>query len=247
MTRSSLDARPVALVTGASSLLGREICLELSREGYRIAAHYHRAMFRATELVEMIARKRGEAKAFQADLAHERQANGLVRKTLKKFKRLDLLVNNASLFIKTPFSHGRFSKWASIFRVNLFAPCFLAQAAAPWLRKKNGSIVNIADIYGTSPILRDYSAYCCSKAGLICATKALALELGPKVRVNAVSPGAISFPENFTAFQRRRLIDKSVLKQPGRPGDIARAVAFLARERFVTGQILNIDGGRFLS
>jgi pteridine reductase len=171
----------------------------------------------------------------------------LIRRIIRRWGRLDLLVNNASFFKATPLKSGRWEQWKPILTVNALAPCALSMAAEPWLRSTKGSIVNIADIYGDLPVLRDHAAYSSSKAMLLFLTKYLAVELAPKIRVNAVSPGIISFPPEYPKSKREKLIQRSALKRQGTPSEIAEAVWFLASHPFITGQVLKVDGGRFIS
>jgi len=246
MTAFKTNSRPVALVTGGASFLGSAISRKLASEGFRVALHYQSSKTKTDKLAREIAFPGGEAVVFRADLRRVERTKGLIQAVIRRFKRLDLVINNASLFYPTPFPLASPAKWREAFNVNLFSPYFLCQAAAPWLKKSGGSIVNLTDIYGEHPILKGYSAYCASKAGLLCVTKMLGRELGPEIRVNAVSPGAIFIPKTYSRKQLENLIERSALKRQGTPEEIAEAVYFLARHKFMTGQVLNVDGGRFL-
>lgn len=239
--------RPVALVTGGTSFLGSAISHALAEKGFDLALHYHSARFKMKELKIDIENLGAKVITLQSDLSRVEKASGLIRQVVQRFYRLDLLVNNASLFYPTPKIENSLKSWQNLFNVNLFTPFALSQAAAPWLRRTAGSIVNLTDIYGENPVLKNYSAYTLTKAGLICATKLLAHELGPGIRVNGVSPGAIFIPKSFSALGKKELINKSALKRQGKPEDIAAAVCFLATQKFVTGQVLKVDGGRFFS
>ena len=238
-------SRPVALVTGGASFLGRAISLKLAREGYELALHYQSSTKNIMKFAEEIKTFGARVLVVKADLRKVEKTPALVQTVFKEFKRLDLLINNASLFYPTPLSNAKPSRWSELFNVNLFSPYFLSRAASPILKKFQGCIINITDIYGENPVLKDYSAYCVSKAGLITATKILAKELGPLVRVNAVSPGAIFIPGTYSRKQRETLINRSVLKRQGTPEEIADAVYFLSTHPFITGQVLKVDGGRF--
>lgn len=244
---SNHHSRPVALVTGGASFLGRAISLRLARKGFHLILHYQKSVVEAKQVAAEVERSGVEAIVVKADLREPQQVPILARAIKDNFNRLDLLVNNASLFYPTPFSTARPTQWQELFNVNLFAPYFLSRAVAPWLKKSSGSIVNMTDIYGENPILRDYDAYCVSKAGLITVTKMLAGELGPDIRVNGVSPGAIFIPRSYSAKKGKALLARSALKKQGTPADIAEAVHFLATQSFITGQILKVDGGRFLN
>jgi pteridine reductase len=237
--------KPVACVTGGASFLGKAISLKLAREGYDLAIHCQKSTNEIQKFAEEVELLGAKVLVVKADLRMVEKAPVLVQTIFQTFRRLDLLINNASLFYPTPLSTAKPSRWLELFNVNLFSPYFLSRAASPLLKKNQGCIVNITDIYGENPILKDYSAYCVSKAGLIATTKNLAKELGPLVRVNAVSPGAIFIPKTDSRKQRQELIDRSALKRQGTPEEIADAVYFLSANRFITGQILKVDGGRF--
>ena len=162
------------------------------------------------------------------------------------FGRLDALLNNASSFFPTPLGGIDLAAWDDLMGSNLKAPLFLTQAAAPHLKAAHGAVVNITDIHAERP-LAGYPLYCAAKAGLLGLTRALAIELAPEVRVNAVAPGPILWPDDagFSDEMRDRIIDHTLLKRAGSPQDIARAVRFLLNDAsYVTGQVINVDGGR---
>ncbi|HMM55575.1 MAG TPA: pteridine reductase [Candidatus Desulfobacillus sp.] len=240
----------VVLVTGAARRVGAVIARSLHAEGARLALHCHRSLEAAQALAaEMDAARPGSAQVLQADLLDTAGLPRLVDETLRHFGRLDALVNNASSFHATPLGSIGEDDWADLVGSNLKAPLFLSQAAAPHLAAARGAIVNITDIHDALP-LKDYPLYCAAKAGLSGLTRALALELGPQVRVNAVAPGPILWPEDdsFDDSARAAIIERTLLKRRGDPDDIARSVLFLLAEApYVTGQILAVDGGRSLS
>ncbi len=246
MLPSTIGSKPVALVTGGASYLGTAISRKLAAKGFLVALHYQASREKTKNLAREISTSPKDTLVVQSDFHKPERVEILIRKVIREFKRLDLLVNNASFFSPTPLATASPTEWRKMMEVNLLSPYFLSRAAAPWLRKARGSIVNLTDIYAEHPLLKGYSAYCASKAALLCATKSLAGELGPEVRVNAVSPGAIFIPKSYSAKQREELIARSALKRQGTPEDIAEAVYFLATQGFVTGQVLNVDGGRFL-
>jgi pteridine reductase len=181
----------------------------------------------------------------KADLLAPIAPRMLVADSLQRFGRLDLLVNNASSFYPTAVGSIEASHWEDLIGSNLRAPLFLAQEAAAELAKNGGSIVNIADIHAERP-LKGYLVYSVAKAGLVALTRSLALELAPGVRVNAVAPGAIAWPEDgqFAPAERERIVAGTPLARLGSPEEIAQAVHFLATAPFVTGQVLAVDGGR---
>ena len=241
------ESRRVALVTGAASNLGSAISFKLARQGMRLALHYGKSSLKTIRLQKELASWGAETLLLKADLSKPSQSETLVRGVLRRWGRLDLLVNNASRFVPTPLAEGNWNQWGDLYRINALSPCALAVAAKPFLAKAGGSIVNITDIYGELPVLQSHPAYSASKAALLFMTKFLARELAPAVRVNAVSPGVISFPEKYSPSRRRKLIEKTALKRQGTPQDIAEAVWFLASNPFMTGQVLRVDGGRFIA
>ena len=245
---SSLEGK-VALVTGAAHRIGASIVRTLHQAGMNIALHFRSSRQAAEQLAQALNKTRADSVAlFQADLLATQRLARLVDKVVETWGRLDLLVNNASSFYPTPLGHARESEWNELLDSNLKAPFFLAQAAAPHLKACNGSIVNIADIHGERP-LKGYPIYSVAKAGKIMLTKALARELGPEVRVNAVAPGAILWPERgMDDVTRQRIISGTALKRQGSTEDIAQTVLFLVRNAsYITGQVLVVDGGRTLS
>lgn len=240
-------AEPVALVTGAGRRVGARIARELHAAGMSVAVHCHRSREDAERLREAFeAARPGSATVVAADLLESGAAEAVVAAAEERWGRLDVLVNNASSFYPTPVGEVTEAEWRDLVGSNLAAPFFLAQAAAPLLRAARGCIVNIADVYGHRP-LAGHPVYSAAKAGLVMLTRALALELGPEVRVNSISPGAVLWPENEDP-ERRRIIDAIALKRSGDPGDIARAALFLVRDApYVTGQDLAVDGGRLIA
>lgn len=241
------EVEPVALVTGAGRRVGARIARELHAAGMSVTVHCHRSREDAERLREALESSRpGSAAVVAADLLDPGAAAAVVVAAKERWGRLDVLVNNASTFYPTPVGEVTEADWRDLVGSNLAAPFFLAQAAAPLLRTVRGCIVNIADVYGHRP-LAGHPVYSAAKAGLVMLTRALALELGPEVRVNSISPGAVLWPEDDDP-DRRRLIDGIALGRSGNPGDIARAALFLVRDApYVTGQDLAVDGGRLLS
>ena len=240
-------AEPVALVTGAGRRVGARIASDLHAVGMSVVIHHHRSREEAERLREKLEEARpGTAMTVNADLVEPGSAASVVAAATERWGRLDVLVNNASTFYPTPVGETTEAQWRDLLGSNLAAPFFLAQAAAPLLRAVRGCIVNIADVYGHRP-LAGFCVYSTAKAGLIMLTRSLARELGPHVRVNSVSPGAVLWPENDEP-DRQRIIEEIALGRSGDPGDIAQAVLFLVRDAtYVTGQDLAVDGGRLLS
>ena len=241
--------RPVALVTGAAKRIGAAIARRLHAEGYDLALHYRSSRAEMDALVADLERDRpGSVIALQAELAEFDRLPELVARTVGHFGRLDGLVNNASAYYATPMGQATPAQWDELFASNARAPFFLAQAAAPHLARTGGAIVNIVDIYAERP-LRGHAVYSMAKAALAMATRALALELGPDVRVNGVAPGNVLWSENPSkAEPLETVLARTALERQGEPGDLAEAVLWLLRgNRYVTGQILAVDGGRTLT
>lgn len=237
----------VALVTGAARRIGAAIAADLHQAGWRVVIHHHASAQAAQALAGRLnATRPDSAVALRCDLLDEAALPMLVEATLSHFGRLDALVNNASTFHPTPVGRIGRSDWDDLAGSNFRAPLFLSQAAAPALRAAEGCIVNIVDIHATRP-LPGYPLYSACKAALEGLTRALAIELAPQVRVNAVAPGPIAWPENdlFDTDARARIIEHTLLRREGDPGDIARTVRFLIGEApYITGQVIAVDGGR---
>jgi pteridine reductase len=234
------------LITGAARRLGAVTARHLHAAGAAIAIHHHTSVAEATELVARFnAVRAGSAVTVAADVADVSSLPRLVEATLENFGRLDVLINNASSFYATAVGSITVDQFDDLIATNLRAPLFLAQAAAPALRATQGLVLNIADIHGQRPLKR-HSVYSSAKAGLLMLTRALARELGPDVRVNAIAPGPVLWPEQgLDAALQAEIIGKTALKRAGSPEDIARAAYFfIAEAPYVTGQVLAVDGGR---
>jgi pteridine reductase len=223
-----------ALVTGAARRVGRAIAVELHKSGARVAVHYRSSRAEAEETAAML----GGAPLVQGDQAREPER--IVAEAAKALGGLDLLVCNAAEFEKAPAETLSRERFERMLAANLTGPFLLMQAALPWLRAARGSIVNLLDLCGTSQVWKGYAHYTASKAGLAALTRLLALEWAPEVRVNAVAPGTV-LSDKAAGSQR------IPLGHIGTPEDVARAVLFLAREPFITGHILTVDGGRSLN
>lgn len=237
----------VALITGGAHRLGAAIARGFHAQGMRLVIHYLSSEAAAHKLQqELHATHPDSVMLVRGDINHsEKLLKNLVFETVESFGRLDVLVNNAARFYPTPVGEASEEQWNDIVGTNLKAPFFLSQIAAPHLRKTGGCILNIADIYGDRP-LGKHPIYSIAKAGLIMLTKTLARELGPEVRVNAIAPGAILWPETgMDEMSKQRVISRTPLKRAGDPEDVARTALFLIRDAgFITGQVLGVDGGR---
>jgi pteridine reductase len=240
-------AGKVALVTGGARRVGAQIVRTLHGAGAAVLVHRHRSRTDADALIaELDARRPGSAHAFALDLLNTARLPTLIEAAEQRFGRLDMLVNNASTFYPTPLGAITEAHWDDLVGSNLKAPLFLSQAAAPLLRRTQGLILNIVDIHGMRP-LRQHPVYGVAKAGLIMLTRSLARELGPEVRVNAIAPGPVMWPEDGSAdpARREKIVSRTLLKRSGSADDIARAALFFAADApFVTGQVLPVDGGR---
>jgi pteridine reductase len=242
-----MQARAV-LVTGAARRIGAAIARTLHAAGANVALHCHRSRDEAERVAAQLNASRPRScVVVQADLLDVDSLPRLADEAAAAFGGLDGLVNNASSFYATPFDRIGPREWDDLIGTNLRAPLFLAKAAAAKLRERRGAIVNIVDIHAERP-LPNFLVYSVAKAGLAGLTRALALELGPEVRVNGVAPGAILWPDggqHFDAGERDRITATTPLARIGSPDDIAGAVKYLLLDApFVTGQVLAVDGGR---
>ncbi len=236
------------LITGAARRIGATIARTLHRAGARVVLHCHQSRTEADLLSgELNLARAGSCAVVQGDLLDVPGLERIVAEASAAFGRLDALVNNASSFHATPFGGVTQRDWDDLVGTNLRAPLFLAQAAAPRLREAKGAIVNIIDIHADLPLM-DFIVYSVAKAGLAGLTRALALELGPEVRVNGVAPGTILWPdteEHFSRSEQMRIVGQTPLARVGNPADVAGAVKYLLYDApFVTGQTLAVDGGR---
>lgn len=241
-------ANRVALVTGAARRVGRQIALTLAQKGCHIVVHFNRSGAEARALArELEGKYRVRAAAFRAELSDVAQVKALAAGALRHFGRLDVLVNSASVYERTPFGRTSEADWDRHLDANLKGPFFLAQEVGRIMRRRGaGKIVNIADWAGIRPYA-GFIPYCVSKAGLITLTHALAKALAPEVQVNAVLPGPVLLPPDVTAKETKAIIQATLVKRLGSPKDVAAAVAYLIESDFVTGAALPVDGGRLIN
>jgi pteridine reductase len=237
-----------ALITGAAHRIGAAIAKLLHAHGMDLLIHYRHSVAPAEALCTELETERADSvELIQSDL-HDPDSHHKLMASVMAFRgRLDLLVNNASSFYPTPLLEATAEQWDDLIGSNLKAPFFLAQAAAPLLRKHKGAIVNLIDIHAERP-LKGYPIYSVAKAGNAMLVKSLARELGPEIRVNGIAPGAILWPEQgLSENDRRTILERTALKRPGTPDDIACTLLFLLRNApYITGQIIAVDGGRTL-
>lgn len=247
---SNLESK-VVLITGGAKRVGAAVCRELHAHGAQLMVHYNQSHAEARALqAELNLQRPNSVAIIQADLLNTAVAPSLINETIQHFGRLDVLINNASSYYATEIGQINEENWLDLMGSNLKAPAFLAQTAAAELRKQMGTIVNITDMHIERP-KKGYIIYSVAKAGLVTLTKSLALELSPEVRVNAVAPGPVQWPENnpqFDEVYRQRVISQTLLKRIGNPTDIAKAVKFLIYDApYITGHVLAVDGGRSLN
>jgi pteridine reductase len=241
-------AGKVVLVTGSARRIGAAIARAFHAHGATLAVHYRNSAAEADALVAgMNETRAGSARAFRADLADATALETLPGAVIQGFGRLDVLVNNASTFYPTPVGEITPAQFDDLVGSNLRAPLFLAQTAAPELRRRAGLVLNIADIHALRPLGR-HSVYSAAKAALVMLTRSLARELGPEIRVNAIAPGPVLWPEDGVDEElRRRIVARTALKRMGAPEDVAKAAVFFATDApYVTGEVLVVDGGRLV-
>lgn len=239
----------VVLVTGSARRVGRAIALAFAAKGARIAAHYNTSAAEARKLVAGVKSLSGaDAAAFRADLFDASAPRKLADAVARRFGGIDILVNSASLYERTPFATASPEDWDRHMAVNARAPYFLARACAPWLKRSGeGCVINIADWAGRRPYA-DFGPYCASKAALLCANKLLAKSLAPAIRVNAILPGPVLAPESMGEEERKKVAEATLLKRLGTPEAVARACLYLAESAdYSTGAELTVDGGRLIA
>lgn len=237
-----------ALVTGAARRVGRAIALALADRGMDIVVHYKGSAPEARATAEAVERLGRRAVTIQADLAQPEEVEALVDRALETFGTIDVLVNSAALFHRTPLEKLTGQEWDQFLRVNLIGPFLLARRLGLLMRQRGeGKIVNIADIAGIRP-WTDFLPYSVSKGALITLTQGLARALAPEVQVNAVAPGSVLLPEEYGDREREALVRATPLKRIGDPTDVAKTVVFLLEgSDFITGQVVVVDGGRSIN
>ena len=241
------ESQKIALITGAARRIGAEIAKTLHEAGYGVVVHYRQSKDDAASLVESLNNRRANsAWLVQADLQSVSEIKAMVDEAASIDGGLNVLVNNASSFYPTPMVSATEREWDELMGSNLKAPFFVSQAAFSPLKKRQGCIVNIVDIYANNA-LSEYPIYSTAKSGLKALTASLAKELAPNVRVNGVSPGLILWPENQKNDIDETVLGKIPLERQGAPKDIAETVLFLAdKARYITGQVIAVDGGKSL-
>ncbi len=246
--------RKVVLITGGAKRIGAQLVRYFHSKDFRVIVHCHKSSAEAAALAEELNSSTPDSvKMLSADLSNSDQVTLLAKQSLLCFDRLDVLINNASAFYPTALATASQSDWDQLIDSNLRCAYFLSQATAPELQRRQGAVINIIDAM-VDKTLPGHSIYSIAKSGLKAMTKSLAIELAPRVRVNAVAPGAILWPgqlENDTdpdvIRTRDKILQQIPLGQLGRVEDIAKACYFLACEAsYVTGETIRVDGGRAL-
>jgi pteridine reductase len=244
-TQHSLNSK-VALITGGAKRIGAAIATTLHNAGMDLVVHFRHSAADAQSLADELNDIRPNSVVLaEGDLENSEDCATLAQQAIDAFGRMDALINNASAFFPTPIGEVTNNHWETLMGVNLKAPFFLSQACAKALASTQGVIINLTDIYAERP-LPNHPVYSASKAGLVALTRSLAQELGPNVRVNAIAPGAIIWPESGDSEENQNeILRRTPLGRLGKPRDIAGTVMFLLRDApFITGQIINVDGGR---
>jgi NAD(P)-dependent dehydrogenase (short-subunit alcohol dehydrogenase family) len=236
----------VALVTGAAKRVGRSIALALAERGAELVVHYRTSDREAQEVLALAKKLGGKPAAVRADLSVPAEVGTMVDSALRAFGRVDILVNSAAIFYRTPFPTLTEADWDRFLAVNLKAPFLLCRQAGEIMCKQGyGKIVNVADIAGTK-VWADFIPYSVSKAGLLALTTGLAKALAPAVQVNAICPGTVLLPDGSAPDEQARAVERVPLRRLGAPEDIARAAVYLVESDFVTGEVLTVDGGQRL-
>ncbi len=240
--------KKVALITGGAKRIGASTARYLHEKGIDIIFTYSNSSIEANNLKNRLNMIRSKScYSIKVNFGRNTNFNNLIKKALKIYGRIDYLVNNASKFYPTKIGEVSDKLWMDIIDTNIKAPLFLSKALHTELKKRKGSIINIIDIH-VEPPLKDHIIYNVSKAGLLALTRSLAKDLAPHIRVNGVSPGAIMWPENETSKKKKEdILSKIPMKKTGTPDDIAKTVYFLLENNYITGQNINVDGGRRLN
>ena len=237
-----LDGK-VVLVTGAGTRVGRAIAVALGRAGMRVGVHYYGSERGARQTADEIIAAGSDARTLPGDLTDPATGPRVIEHLSKVFGSLDVLVNSAAVMLRTPIGEVLVEDWDAMFALNLRAPFFLSQSAARVMKDRGGVIINIADLAAFES-WRNYVPHAITKAGVVQMTRGLAHALAPKVRVNAIAPGAVLLPEGYTSEQRDKLVSTTPLGRIGSPEDVAQAVIYLITADYVTGETIIVDGGR---
>lgn len=238
----------VALITGGAHRVGKAMALGLAKEDVKLALHYNQSEHAAQETLSEIQSLGKKAILIQGDFSKVDQIEKVVNTCYEYYQSIDILINNAAVYFKTPLLETSEEQWDELFNINLRAPYFCSQVAAQMMKKQNsGKIINIADVAGISP-WPDYIPYSATKAGLISITKGMAIALAPQIQVNAIASGTVLMTENATSDYTNKIKDETLLKKIGSPQDIVNTVIFLLKgSDYLTGEVIVVDGGRLLA
>jgi NAD(P)-dependent dehydrogenase (short-subunit alcohol dehydrogenase family) len=236
----------VALVTGGAQRVGRAISTALGGAGADVVINYKQSQTEAETLLAELEQAGRRATSFRADVSQPSEIGDLIAHVRERFGRLDILINNASVFERSPLLEITEAMWDRVLGINLKAPFFVSQAAVPLMRANGGgTIINIADLSAFQP-WPSYAHHSVSKAGLVHLTKIMARALAPEIRVNGIAPGTVLPPADYDGTAGDGTLDRRVLARPGTPDDVIHAVFYLLEGNFVTGQTVIVDGGRML-
>ena len=241
-----MDKEKVVLITGGSKRIGANIARYFHKMGFKVILHFNSSMKEAENLKnDLLSEREDSCITVQADFSDASSINTTIKRIVTSTETLDVLINNASGFFSTPIETATREQWSSLLDTNVTVPLFLIQALKPMLESSKGCVINISDSEVSSGIPQ-YSLYSAAKAALESLTKSLAKELAPNIRVNAIAPGIILWPEKSQADKeiREQIINKTILGRIGLPEDIAAAAYLLYRSTYITGQVLKVDGGR---
>jgi NAD(P)-dependent dehydrogenase (short-subunit alcohol dehydrogenase family) len=238
----------VALVTGAARRVGKAIALALADRGAHVVITYHNSGAEALTTLGEIEARGVQGLALQGNITRRGDVDSMVRQVIARFGRIDILVNNASNYYKTPFATLTEEQWDDLVDTNLKGTFLMCKRVGDEMLKAGaGKIINLADWAGFRPY-KDYLPYCVAKAGVIALTTALAKTLAPEIQVNAIAPGPVLLPEDFSNTLRQAVVQATPLKRIGTPDDIAQAVVFLVEgSDFITGAVIPVDGGRLIA
>ena len=240
-----VDQPRVALVTGGAIRVGRALTLGLAEAGYDVAINYHRSRAEAVTAAQAVEAFGRKAIVLPGDVSLGQDVDGIAKRVRNEFGRLDLLINNASVFQSGPLLEVDEQEWDRVMAVNLKGPFLMVKAMADLLTQSEGQVVNLVDLSAFQPWV-EHPHHSVSKAALLQLTRVMARALAPRVRVNAIAPGAVLLPESFDEERRERSRAQSPLGTLGSPEDVVRTVLFLERSPFITGEVIMVDGGRLL-
>ena len=241
-----MDREKVIMVTGGSKRIGAEIAKYFHNRGFKVIIHFNKSVKEAESLKKnLLSKRKDSCLTIQADFFDKNSISKALKEMLNSTDKLDVLINNASSFFSTPIETASREDWSNLLDTNATIPLFLTQAFKPLLDRSKGCIINISDSQADSGISQ-YSLYTAAKAALESLTKSLSKELAPNIRVNAIAPGIILWPENDRVKEeiKKEIISKTALGRMGSPKDIAAAAYFLYQSTYMTGQVLKVDGGR---